>query len=513
MKKQLLLIILSLSFAGFTNAQTNTDREMRGIWVATTKNVDYPSNKNLSTTQQRKEYIDLLELYKSVGINAIFFQIRPAADAFYASKYEPWSEFLTGKQGKAPSPYYDPLEFMVKEAHKRNIEFHAWFNPFRAVATVGKADVSANHISNRKPEWCFTYGVNKYFDPGIPEVQDYVMKIITDVVERYDIDGVHFDDYFYPYPERGTGKGFIPLPDQKTYHKYGKGFSEIDAWRRDNMDRFIKRANTEIKNIKPTMKFGISPSGIYRNKAKDPDGSNTRGFAHYDYLYTDVLKWLKEEWIDYVAPQIYWNIGHKAADYDELVHWWARHSYNRHLYIGHGVYMISPTATSAAWRNPSELPNQIRMSRKLPQVKGSIFYNTSAFRQNPLGFTDSLRTNFYKHPVLPPTMPWLDSEPPPAPINLTVTKMGRQILLSWDMPKSATGQNKAIYYGVYKFKGTKVGKIKKSTRYQIANKAYISIPRRRFAFFRKKFTFVITSFDKLHNESIPSRKITVKLKK
>jgi uncharacterized lipoprotein YddW (UPF0748 family) len=513
-KITIFIFVVVFTFGIDAKAQDADGREMRAVWIATAKRIDYP--KSLDSKKQRDEFVKLLDIYKKIGINAIFFQVRPAADAFFASKYEPWSEWLTGKQGQAPNPYYDPLEFMVQECHKRNMEFHAWFNPFRAVATISRADVAHNHISNTKPNWVFTYDINKYFNPGIPEVRDYVIKVISDVVQRYDIDGVHFDDYFYPYPVRGANKKIIPLPDNNTFLQYNTGFNNIEDWRRDNMSRFIKEMNISIKKIKPTMKFGISPSGIYRNKGVGKEiGSNTRGFEHYNYLYADVLKWLQEKWIDYVSPQIYWYIGHRAADYKTLVEWWSKHTYGRHLYIGHGIYMAKANAPDSHWRNPSELPDQVRMNRANPKVLGSIFYKGATFYRNPLGFNDSLRTNFYKVPVLPPTMPWLDNVLPPVPTDLFAFKLGKYYFLSWENPKTEdnTTQDTASYYAVYKFKGERIGQIKKENIYEIVNEPEILITRKRFAFFRKKYTFTVTAFDKLHNESAPCEPITIKLKR
>lgn len=487
---------------------------MRAVWVATTKNIDYPSSKYLDSKKQQDEFIEMLDLFEKIGINAIFVQIRPAADCFCQSSYEPWSEWLCGKQGKAPEPFYDPLKFMIIQAHKRNMEFHAWINPFRAVANIETADIAPDHISKRKPEWIFTYGINRYFNPGIPEVREYTINIITDIVSRYDIDGIHFDDYFYPYPEKNDANGLIPLPDNSTFKTYGAGFSKIEDWRRDNMDKFINQTNIEIKKIKPTVKFGIGPSGIWRNKGFDPDGSNTKGFAHYDYLYADVVKWLREGWIDYVSPQCYWNIGHSAADYNELVSWWSRHTYGRHLYIGQGVYQAGADATVAAWRNPSELPNQIRINRSHKEVLGSVFYKASSMKQNLLGFNDSLQNNFFRLHVPTPVMPWLVSKKlilPPT--ELMVLKLGKQYMLTWDAPTKNEKNAEVKSYNVYKFRGSYPGEISKDNLYESTDELFIEIPRHRFAFFKKEFTFVVSSVDESNNESVVSEEITIKLKK
>ena len=324
--RKIIITILLLSSLPLFAQQKEQRREFRAAWIATAKMIDYPSKKGLTSEELKQEFIDIIEMHKANGINAIIFQVRPAADAFFKSNYEPWSEWLTGKQGQAPEPYFDPLEFMIAETHKRDMQFHAWLNPFRAVATIDRADITKNHITRTKPEWFFTYDINKYFDPGIPEVREYITEIVADIVKRYDVDGIHFDDYFYPYPKKDINNKFIDIPDNKTFNKYGTGYNNIQDWRRNNMDLFIELVSKRIKVEKSWVIFGIGPGGIWRNKGLDPKGSNTRGFATYDWLYADVLKWLENSWIDYVAPQIYWNIGHKAADFAELVNWWDQNS-------------------------------------------------------------------------------------------------------------------------------------------------------------------------------------------
>ncbi|MGN6616748.1 MAG: glycoside hydrolase family 10 protein, partial [Ilyomonas sp.] len=313
-KAGLFITLVLLQFASF--AQTSPKYEFRAVWVATVENIDWPSRKGLSTEEQKAEFIRLLDMNKRNGMNAIIMQIRPVADAFYPSPFEPWSEYLTGKQGVAPNPYYDPLKFMIEETHKRGMEFHAWLNPYRAVFNIYKSSVAPNHITRTHPEWFLNYGDKKYFDPGQPEAMEFVAKVVKDIVSRYDLDGIHMDDYFYPY--RIPGKDF---PDNKTYLKYGDGLTK-DDWRRSNCDSIIKLIHDVIIDTKPMVKFGISPFGVWRNKSKDPMGSDTRaGVTNYDDLYADILLWLKEGWIDYVAPQLYWEIGHPLCDYETLLNW------------------------------------------------------------------------------------------------------------------------------------------------------------------------------------------------
>lgn len=408
MKKYLCTLLLFI-FILSQKINAQPKYEFRGVWIATVDNIDFPSTKFLNTESQKAEFINILDMNKRNGMNAVIVQIRPAADAFYPSPYEPWSEWLTGTQGKPPSPYYDPLEFMITETHKRGMEFHAWMNPYRAVFNLNKSSIAPTHITKVHPEWFINYGTVKYFDPGNKDVQKYVTNIVKDVVSRYDVDAIHFDDYFYPY--RIAGKEFY---DTASYRKYGNGLS-LDEWRRSNVDSIILMLSTTIKSIKPYCKFGISPFGVWRNADKDADGSNTKaGQTNYDDLYADILLWLKKGWIDYVAPQLYWEIGNKIVGYEVLVDWWARHTYGKQLYIGHGIYKTSETR-SRAWRNRDELPNQIKLLRQYPQVQGSIYFSSSSFNSNPNGWSDSLQNDYYKYPAIVPPMAWIDSVKPPAP--------------------------------------------------------------------------------------------------
>jgi uncharacterized lipoprotein YddW (UPF0748 family) len=505
-------------------AQPYDRKEMRAVWIATVKNLDFPSNKLLSVEEQKKEYIKMLDYFSEIGINAIMFQVRPAADAFYASKYELWSEWLTGKQGQAPDPYYDPLEFYIEEAHQRNIEFHAWINPFRAIATIEFADIAENHITNRKPEWFFTYDIHKYFDPGIPEVRDYITDIIVDIVSRYDIDGIHFDDYFYPYPVKDESNRIIKIPDDKTYQTYNPNSLFIDEWRRENLTVFIKGVHDRIKEIKPYIAFGVGPSGIWRNQSQDPEGSDTRGFAHYDYLYSDVLKWLRDDYIDYVAPQLYWAIGNKTADYEVLVKWWSEHTYGKQLYIGQAVYLSNSDATSPGWRDPNQLIRQIKINRGNPNVSGSIFYKAKAMMDNPMGFCDSLKSNYYKIHVGTPDFPWpiiMDTaivanghtienhitEMIGFPRSVYLTNLGTKSMLSWDKISS----EKMNEYRIYKFSENEEIRLNKDHILKKTKEDFIFIERKRFQLFKKEYTFLVTVVDKLGKETVFGRPIKIRM--
>jgi uncharacterized lipoprotein YddW (UPF0748 family) len=402
------LLLLCTFFYWTAAAQQNPHYEFRAVWIATVSNIDWPGRKDLSTDQQKAEFIRILDMHQRHGMNAVIVQVRPSADAFYPSPYEPWSEFLTGKQGVPPSPYYDPLQFMLDETHKRGMEFHAWFNPYRAVFG-SNSSVAANHVTKKYPHWFVNYAGKKYFNPGLPEVRQHVNAIIKDVVNRYDIDAIHFDDYFYPYPV--AGKDF---PDATAFRQYGAGMTK-EEWRRSNVDSIIAMLSTTIKSTNSSVKFGISPFGVWRNAAKDPMGSVTRaGLTNYDDLYADILLWLQNGWIDYVAPQLYWEIGHKLCDYNVLLDWWSKNGFGRHVYIGHGIYRTSDKPT-ASWRNPKELPAQITNLRQYETVQGSAYFSSKSFNRNPNGWSDSLRNNYYKHPALVPPMYWIDSVPPPKP--------------------------------------------------------------------------------------------------
>ncbi len=377
-------------------AQQTSRPELRAAWVATVSNIDWPSFPTVYSEIQKAEFIKLLEMHKRNGMNALIVQIRPAADAFYPSPYEPWSQWLTGKQGLPPFPLYDPLRFMIEETHKRGMEFHAWMNPYRAVFNINGSSIAPTHITRIHPEWFLTYGDKKYFDPGNKEVQQYVTNVVKDVVKRYNIDAIHFDDYFYPY--RIAGKEF---PDDAKYRQYGNGMNK-DDWRRSNTDSIIVMLSKAIKEINPKCQFGISPFGVWRNSDKDPRGSETKaGQTNYDDLYADILLWLQKGWIDYVAPQLYWEFGHKAAPFETLVDWWAKNTYGKNCYIGIGIYRAG---SNEAWKDKTQLPRQIEKIRNTPAINGMIFYSSKIFEKNPNGWSDSLRLNYFATPAPTPAI-------------------------------------------------------------------------------------------------------------
>ncbi|MBD0376826.1 MAG: family 10 glycosylhydrolase [Flavisolibacter sp.] len=398
-------ILLTLCMLCLFASYAQPPYEFRGVWIATVDNIDWPLPKQYNVESQKQEFIKQLEMHRRNGMNAVIVQVRPATDAFYPSPYEPWSQWLTGAQGRPPVPYYDPLQFMIEEAHKRGFEFHAWLNPYRANFNIGKASIAPAHITRLHPEWFLEYGGKLYFDPGNKEGQQWVVNVVRDIVRRYDIDAVHMDDYFYPY--RIAGKEF---PDAATYAKYGGGMNK-DDWRRSNTDSIILFLSRAIKDEKPWVKFGISPFGVWRNQDKDPEGSPTKGGqTNYDDLYADILLWLRKGWIDYVAPQLYWELGHKLVAYETLIDWWSKHTYGRHMYIGHGVYRAYE-ATNAAWKDPNQLPRQISLLRQYPTIQGSVYFSSKTFKTNPNGWSDSLQQNYYRLPAQIPPMEWLPKKP------------------------------------------------------------------------------------------------------
>ncbi|MBA4541542.1 family 10 glycosylhydrolase [Thermoactinomyces daqus] len=477
-------------------------RQLRALWVASVTNIDWPSAPGLPIGQQQQEFIQILNEAKELNMNAVVVQIRPTADAFYPSKLNPWSKYLTGTQGKNPG--YDPLDFMVREAHKRNLEFHAWFNPYRVSMDTETDQLAPNNVARLHPDWVRSYGGKLYLDPGLPEVRAYIINSVMEVVNHYDIDAVHFDDYFYPYPVSG-----IDFPDDPTYQKYGADYPDKGDWRRHNVNLLVEQLSHAIKEAKPYVKFGISPFGIWRNQNTDPTGSDTNGLQSYDSIYCDTRTWINEGWIDYVAPQIYWNFGYAPAAYEKLVDWWAHevNGKNVHLYIGQAAYKIGHS--TEAWDDPEEMPNQLLFNNQFAEVKGSIFFSYKDVKANYLGFRDRLKNDLFKYPALIPTMPWLDDNPPKKPKLLKAeNKSGSAVHLVWKDQSKGDSTAFAIY------------------RFSSAKEISLNRPQNLIATVRKNGNglqtfddrtaenkpaiYVITALDRLHNESKPSNPIFVR---
>jgi uncharacterized lipoprotein YddW (UPF0748 family) len=516
-KKISTFILLLIHISAFGQEKISPKREFRAVWISSVVNLDFPSNKKFTTSQQQKEFVKILDEHQKNGMNAVIVQVRPAGDALYPSSLAPWSEWLSDKQGEMPKPYYDPLSFMIKEAHKRGMEFHAWFNPFRAAFNISKIEnLSAKNIYHKQKDWFVNYGNQAVFNPGIPEVREHIVEVISEVVMRYDIDAVHLDDYFYPYPNAKNGD-FMDTLAYKTYRdgtlvQYDS-LERIAHWRRNNINSFVKTLSKAIKNIKPYVKFGISPFGVWRNKKEDPNGSETFAtMTCYDQLYADTKLWLEKGWLDYLAPQIYFSRGYKVVPYGNLLEWWTKNSFSRHIYIGQAAYKINNNHDKN-WENPAEVPKQIRLNRTYSEAKGSIFFRSKLLNDNPLHIQDSLRTNLYRLPALVPKMEWLDNIAPASPKNVLVFGSKKGLTLHWEVDKANNPMNEAVYYVIYRFD--------RKAKFDIENpKNIIAIHRSESLFFtdphvrkKKKYVYQITAVDRLHNESKPSEARLFKYKK
>lgn len=395
-------------------------REFRGAWVATVGNSVWPSKPGLPVAEQKAELIAILDRAAQLKMNAIIFQVRPACDALYASKFEPWSEYLTGKMGQPPSPYYDPLEFVITEAHKRGLELHAWFNPYRAHHFKVYSPISDDHISKTHPELVREYGRYLWLDPGEPEVQDYTLKVVLDVLKRYDVDGIHFDDYFYPYEEKDSRGRELDFPDEASWKKYGVASRlSRDDWRRENVNKFIKNVYSSIKATKPWVKFGVSPFGIWR----PGNPPQIKGYDAYARLYADSRKWLANGWLDYLVPQLYWAIDPKEQSFPALLNWWNKQNpKRRHIWPG-----LDATKTAEKWK-PDEILNQVRIAANQPVSAGHVHWNMKSVMQST-GLRAGLEQDLYAEPALIPAMPWLKDPAPETP-TISVSRVNNS-RVSW----------------------------------------------------------------------------------
>jgi len=442
----MLCLVLSGSFYLPLKGQP-PKREFRGVWVSTVANIDWPSSPSLTSSQQKEEILKILDLHQQNRINAIILQVRPAADAIYPSDLEPWSRYLTGEQGRAPEPFYDPLEFWIAEAHRRGMEIHAWFNPYRI--KLNPADeLSDDHVSHAHPEWMFSYGTHTYFSPAHPEVWEFVKKVVIDVVTRYDVDAIHFDDYFYPYRIHGE-----EIPDSLEFLLFGEDYypDMLEEWRRHNVDTIIQVLSTAIKAVKPWVKFGISPFGVWRNRAEDPMGSETKaGTTNYDGLYADVITWQRNGWIDYLMPQLYWRDDHPAANFSTLAYWWNDFGYGRSVYLGLAPYRIQKKSKHKLWRKEKYFLQQIDILRSLEEVSGyGYFSSRHFFREDFRRLNRKIQNHYCPFHALVPTMPWIDNGAPFAPGNLRLE--GDAIV--WDVADAKNEMERARFFVVYRFNG------------------------------------------------------------
>lgn len=482
-----------LLFLGLT-ASAQSKREFRGAWIQCVNG----QFEGMPTKKMQETLSYQLDELQKDGCNVIIFQVRPECDALYESNIEPWSRFLTGTQGKAPSPYWDPLQWMITESHKRGMELHAWINPYRA-KTKGTKALASNHIINQHPDWAFDYDGLKVLNPALKENRDFICSVVRDIVSRYDVDGLHIDDYFYPYPVAG-----LSIPDEDDFRRSSNGFSNKNDWRRYNVDLFIKQLSETIHQTKPWVKFGVSPFGIYRNKKSAANGSNTNGLQNYDDLYADVLLWINNGWLDYCVPQIYWEIGNKAADYDELIHWWNRNCTKRPLVIGEDV---ERTVKYPDPNNPQkhQLEAKMQLHHSLPYVKGTVLWYAKAAVDNVGNYGTLLRTNYWRNPALQPDMSFLGSKAPGKVKSLKPVWVEDGYVLFWTAPKAKKDwQTTPTKYVVYAFKdGEKVNVNNSSNIIAITSNTYFKLP---YNDGKTKYTYVVTSLNRIHNESKVAKK-------
>ena len=391
-------------------------REFRAAWVATVANIDWPSRKGLSAAEQQAEMHALLDRAVQLKLNAIILQVRTSADALYASDLEPWSEYLSGTQGLSPG--YDPLKLWVAEAHRRDLELHAWFNPFRARQSNATSRPAASHLSRTRPQWVKQYGDQLWIDPGEPGAAEHTLAVFMDVLRRYDVDGIHIDDYFYPYPvtQPGDAKAEIDFPDQPSWQRYldGGGKQERADWRRGNVDALIERLYRGIRQIKPWVGFGISPFGLGRPELR-PQG--IQGFSQYHKLYADVERWMSEGWLDYLVPQLYWSIAQPAQAFGPLLDYWhGQNPHRRHIWAGLFTSRILPATTTdkPSWE-PDEILSQIALVRASKPGTGHVHFSMVALQQNRRGLADVLQAKAYAMPALVPASPWLEMGAPAVP--------------------------------------------------------------------------------------------------
>ena len=459
----------------------NTVREFRGAWIQCVNG----QFMGMSTADMQKTLTYQLDELQKDGANAIIFQVRPECDALYNSSIEPWSRFLTGEQGKAPSPYWDPLQWMIEQCHKRGMELHAWINPYRAKTKTTHV-LSPKHIAHKRRDLVFEYDGQYILNPAYDENRQYICHVVGDILRRYDVDGLHIDDYFYPYPAAGC-----TIPDEKLYRRNPGGHSNIGDWRRYNVNLFMKEMHDTIRAVKPWVKFGVSPFGIYRNKKSDPNGSDTRGLQNYDDLYADVLLWINNGWVDYCVPQIYWQIGHPTADYKTLIQWWDRNASARPLYIGEDV---ERTVKYKDDDNPNQhqMPAKYKLHDFANNVQGTVLWYAKAAVDNIGNYGMMLRNVYWRTPALQPLMPFISKKQPGKPRKVKMVWTSDGPMLFWTAPKTKSKSkdwaSNAHQYAVY-CDGTLVA---------VTSDTFFKLP---YVDGKTKHTYVVTSLNRIHNES------------
>ena len=484
MKQKLFFLLL---FVAATMMGQNPKREFRGAWIQAVNG----QFQNIGRDRMQAMLSSQLDDLQKDGINAIFFQVRVEGDALYSSQLEPWSRYLTGQQGLPPNPYWDPLQWMIEQCHARQMELHAWINPYRA-KTKSTTVLATSHEYSRHPDRFFNYDGLFLFDPGRPENRDYICQVVRDIVSRYDVDGIHVDDYFYPYPVAG-----VAIPDDMTYNMYGGGMSRGD-WRRHNVNMFMQQMCETIRTTKPWVKFGVSPFGIYRNQRNDPNGSATNGLQNYDDLYADVLEWVRQGWVDYNIPQIYWEIGNKAADYETCIRWWSANAGQRPVYVGQDVNRTVKFPDTLD-PNQHQMHHKYQLQRSLSGIYGSCQWYAAAVCENPGNYQEVLRQQYHNTPALQPLMPWIDRKAPKKPTKTLILWTDDGPVLCWTAPKARKEMDKACQYVVYRFgPDDKVNLNDPSHILCITKSTMLPLP---YQGGETKYTYVVTALDRLQNES------------
>ena len=486
--KSIKILILVLFFQTNLFSQQSPKRDMRAVWISTVDNIDWPSKPGLSDQEMKGEMIQILDNLRSYNLNTVVFQIRPTADAYYKSSKEPASHWITGTQGVAPG--FDALQLMIDEAGKRGMSVHVWLNPYRVQKDTTKDVLTKSHLFFKKPELFLTYGKTRYFNPGYQETRDFVSSVVGEIVRNYDIQAIHMDDYFYPYKIAGE-----EFPDEKAFAKEPRQFKDKDDWRRDNVDLIIKQIRDTIIANKPEVEFGISPFGVWRNKSKDSEGSNTvAGATNYDDLYANILKWQKENWIDYVTPQVYWHIGFDRADFEVLAKWWAAHKYGANVYIGLGDYKISKTAKEIEWRSPDQIVKQLEMIRSMPLIDGSMHFTANVFGKLGDSFRKPLLEKQYKYIALTPESNRITRIKPQPPMETSIIQKDSKIVLSWKPGKD----NKK--YVIYRFTQGKITDFSNPENiYYVTTATNLEVPNTDF----KNYIYAVSALSTTQTESYP----------
>ncbi|MBR4848009.1 MAG: family 10 glycosylhydrolase [Bacteroidaceae bacterium] len=487
------LLYLSLLLALFCSCASRKQihnaiypkREFRGAWIQAVNG----QFTGMDEEQMKNYLLEMLDNLQKVNVNAIIFQVRVEGDALYPSSYEPWSRFITGEQGTSPG--WDPLAFMVKECHRRNMELHAWINPYRARTKTTKF-VALEHPSVKNPKNFVEYEGQLYFNPALQSNRDHICRIVKDILTRYDVDGLHIDDYFYPYPTKG-----VEFPDDKWFAASGR--ADRGEWRRENVNHLIYQLHRTVREVKPWVKFGVSPFGIYRNEKNWEFGSKTNGLQCYDELNADVLFWIEQGWVDYCIPQIYWEIGHAAADYEELVGWWAKYASKRPLYIGQDVVRtVKAKDTTAMCGNQQQ--RKYDLQRAYSTVSGSCFWDAASAAKNMDGYRDFLASGYYKYPALMPYYNFIDKKAPAKVRSIRMVEDEDGTMLLWLVDDKAKNNVMDSHHRfvVYCFeKGEKVDLENPAHIMAITDKQYLRIPYS----MQGEYVFVITVLDRLQNES------------